>query len=739
MVFKLSGLSSKSKKKASENTTASDNTILDNDFPGQDDSTFPDDISYQDTSVYRVDPVNAGGGNTAKTLKELLQLPVFLFILAILCLAGLIIYQMNYASSASLYASASGEMQMLSQRIAKAAQLAQQGDNSAFVELKESRNRFDLLLTAVTVGGAIDGATVPPSPPDIQAIISEVDRTWSAPNIGTKASLNYKENVNKVLDQQQNLVSLSESVKKINDSNALMLKLTEEISLDKQQAAASSADIVDVENAAMLTQRIAKNANALLIVGAVDPEASIQLHRDAVAFNEKLDRIELMHNSGETIERLRTLKVLSQETFDAIRNIQNNMHALVQAKESATTLFNASSKLLNQTRDLSSAYSAEFSSFNWRTVSAAIVSLIAAALLFWMVKINNNDITRRGAESDRQRREAENERNLSQQAILRLMNELGDLADGDLTIRTTVTEDITGAIADSVNYTIEELSVLVRRINDAASRVTSATESAQQTSKELLEATERQSREIEEVGVTVQRMAHNMTESSKRALESAQVARRSLDSAEKGASAVANTIKGMNEIREQIQETSKRIKRLGESSQEIGEIVELISDITEQTNVLALNAAIQAASAGDAGRGFTVVAEEVQRLAERSAEATKQIAAIVKTIQTDTKDAVGAMEAATRDVVDGTQLSDAAGQALAEIGEVSTEAARLIEQISSDTQNQAAAAIRVAETMKGILAVTEQTTRGTQQTAVSVGELADLAVELKGSVSGFKV
>jgi len=319
------------------------------------------------------------------------------------------------------------------------------------------------------------------------------------------------------------------------------------------------------------------------------------------------------------------------------------------------------------------------------------------------------------------------------------MNEMGDLADGDLTVRATVTEDITGAIADSVNYTIEELSVLVRRINDAATRVTSATESARRTSTELLAATDRQSQEIEEAGANAERMAQSMTDSSARALQSAQVARRSLESARKGADAVQNSIRGMNDIRSQIQETAKRIKRLGESSQEIGEIVELISDITEQTNVLALNAAIQAATAGEAGRGFTVVAEEVQRLAERSAEATKQIAAIVKTIQTDTQDAVGAMENATRDVVEGTQLSDAAGQALAEIGLVSTETASLIERISADVQEQAATAGRVAAAMKDILAVTEQTSLGTRQTAVSIDQLAELAVELKGSVSGFKV
>jgi twitching motility protein PilJ len=375
------------------------------------------------------------------------------------------------------------------------------------------------------------------------------------------------------------------------------------------------------------------------------------------------------------------------------------------------------------------------------TLLRLIAGCAAAALIVLVIvtKVYQNETNARQASIDRQRRLSEDERNHTQAAILRLMNEMGDLADGDLTIRTTVSEDITGAIADSVNYTIEELAALVSRINDAAGRVTTATQTAQHTSAELLGETERQSYQIEDAGTTVQNMAQQMITASERALHTAQVARRSLESARKGADAVENTIHGMNAIRDKIQETSKRIKRLGESSQEIGEIVELISDITEQTNVLALNAAIQAASAGDAGRGFTVVAEEVQRLAERSAEATKQIAAIVKTIQTDTQDAVGAMENATRDVVEGARLSDAAGQALAEMGQVSMDAAQLIEQISTDTQEQAAEATRVAESMKGILAITEQTTRGTKQTAESVGQLADLAIELKGSVSGFKV
>ena len=253
------------------------------------------------------------------------------------------------------------------------------------------------------------------------------------------------------------------------------------------------------------------------------------------------------------------------------------------------------------------------------------------------------------------------------------MNELQTVAEGDLTQQATVTEDITGAIADSVNYTVEELRTLVRQVQSTVGRVTDTTQQVEQTSTELLAASTEQLREIRDTGESVLQMAGRINEVSAQAQETAQVARQSLQAAETGLTAVQNTIGGMNSIRDQIQETSKRIKRLGESSQEIGEITELISDITEQTNVLALNAAIQAASAGEAGRGFSVVAEEVQRLAERSGDATRQIAALVRTIQTDTQDAVAAMERSTQGVVEGAKLSDAAGTALGDIDRVTRE------------------------------------------------------------------
>ncbi|MFP5405613.1 MAG: methyl-accepting chemotaxis protein, partial [Gammaproteobacteria bacterium] len=378
--------------------------------------------------------------------------------------------------------------------------------------------------------------------------------------------------------------------------------------------------------------------------------------------------------------------------------------------------------------------------------SAALAGLVGLLALCALFRAFLSDSERRARDAESQRANAErleaeaqraNDRN--QAAIRRLMSELQRVADGDLTVQASVTEDVTGAIARSVNYSVEELRGLVAQINGTARMVNEASSRAQMTAAGLLAASEQQSREIRETGEAVLRMARQINEVSARASESAHVARQSLAASQEGSQAVNNAISGMDGIRGQIQETARRIKRLGESSQEIGEIVELISDITEQTNVLALNAAIQAASAGEAGRGFTVVAEEVQRLAERSAKATRQIAGLIRAIQADTRDAVVAMENSTQGVVSGTRLSDEAGRALGEIGRVSNRLAELIEDFSSTTSRQAASAGTVAQSIQRILLVTEQTSEGTLQTAGSIRQLSGLAQQLKRSVSRFKV
>ena len=342
------------------------------------------------------------------------------------------------------------------------------------------------------------------------------------------------------------------------------------------------------------------------------------------------------------------------------------------------------------------------------------------------------------AESERARQiQEENERN--QIAILRLLDELGDLADGDLTVNATVSEDFTGAIADSVNFAIDQLRQLVLVINSTADRVSQSSEQTQMNAVELAEASENQAQEIAGVSAAINEMTVSIDQVSNNAAESATVAQRSVAISYNGAEVVQRSIEGMNVIRDQIQETSKRIKRLGESSQEIGDIVGLINDIADQTNVLALNAAIQASMAGEAGRGFAVVADEVQRLAERSAAATKQIEALVKTIQNDTNEAVISMEHTTAEVVRGARLAQDAGVALEEIETVSKNLADLIQNISNAARQQASSAGHISNTMNVIQEITSQTSAGTTATAKSIGNLAEMATKLRESVAGFKL
>ena len=327
----------------------------------------------------------------------------------------------------------------------------------------------------------------------------------------------------------------------------------------------------------------------------------------------------------------------------------------------------------------------------------------------------------------------------TQKAILRLLNEIEKPASGDLTARMSVTEDITGTIADSINLTIEELQALVKKVNQASSQVISASLQAEQVSSDLLIAAHNQTHKIEDTTVAVLGVAESLEEVFSSVEECAGVAKQSLHAAESGATAVQDAMAGMNEIRIYIQETSKRIKRLGESSQEIGEIVTLISDITEQTNILALNAAIQAASAGEAGKGFSVIAQEIQRLAEHSTEATKQISTLIRNIRGDTQDTIIAMERSTAGVVEGARRANATGDALEEIEEVSKRLEQLVSKISEVTRTQTRVTNKVAKNMEVILSITRQTTQGTSQNAGSVKQIAGYATELKASVSNFKV
>lgn len=366
-----------------------------------------------------------------------------------------------------------------------------------------------------------------------------------------------------------------------------------------------------------------------------------------------------------------------------------------------------------------------------------LIAIAVAFVLSFIIAIRLSYAPPKKLKSAMDNMELQNRHN--QDAILRLLDEMGDLADGDLTVSATVTEDITGAIADSVNYTIDALRSLVEQINSTTLQVASAAQETQATALHLTDASEHQAQQITEVSSAITQMAGSIEQVSDNASQSSEVAKQSVSLAVQGNSAVKKAINGMDTIREQIQETSKRIKRLGESSQQIGDIVELINDIAEQTNILSLNAAIQAAMAGEAGRGFAVVADEVQRLAERSSNATRQIDALVKTIQSDTSEAITSMEQSTTEVVAGAKLSQDAGASLEQIEAVSHQLAELINNITSNAKQQATAAVTTSENMNVIQEITMQTSTGTNESAAAIGRLLELTNELRKSVSGFKL
>jgi len=495
----------------------------------------------------------------------------------------------------------------------------------------------------------------------------------------------------------------------------------------------------------MLAERIDKNVDRVLEGGQMTAAAIDQFSRDSDRFGRVLKGMQ--KGSGplgiekitdpEMITKLREVGVIFSSLNDHAEEIIETVPAVLPALEAATQVTLVSDKVNSQALKLVDAYEQNPGLENFTGVKAgpgvaAGVGVIALVLLlslgYYLVVIAK----RREEQSNEL-----NERN--QQAILRLLDEMGDLADGDLTVSATVTEDVTGAIADSINYAIEALRSLVTTINEISEQVSTSAQESRATAMHLAEASEHQAEQISTASDTIGQMATTISNVSDDATASAEVAGHSVELAGKGAETVHRTINGMDTIREQIQETSKRIKRLGESSQEIGDIVELIDDIADQTNILALNAAMQAAMAGEAGRGFAVVADEVQRLAERSSNATKQIEALVKTIQADTNEAVSSMEATTTEVVAGAQLAEDAGQALQEIETVSNTIAKQIREVADSAQEQSQQAVRVNDTMSVIQEITAQTSDGTNQTAAAVGTLADMADDLQHSVAGFRL
>ncbi len=650
-------------------------------------------------------------------------LGAFFAIGAALSLAGALVTFVLLTAQASLskdQVTAASEMRVLSQEIAKTALEAAAGNVEAFRLLSKARNDFAETWDTVKDADTAD-----------EQLRRQLDATW----------LGVQRNVNTILNGEDTVLDLHE----VADTLALTIpSLQEEYEgvVDVMVAENASADQVALaQRQSLLAERVLRSIGQVLEGGKGSVVAANSFGRDAAEFARILNgMLEGDENLG--IERVRnedTIYFLSEiaDLFDefvsqSVDEILETAPELFEVRMAADEIFTQTQKLLEETTQLSE----QFEQTTQTTYPSTAVGLALAflGLLFMALMVV---LRVRADAAQRRMLEAENQRN--QAAILRLLDELGDLADGDLTVQATVTEDFTGAIADSINFSIDQLRSLVQTINESAVQVASAAQETRSTAMHLAEASEHQAQEIAGASAAVNEMAVSIDQVSANAAESSAVAERSVAIANKGAEVVQATINGMDTIREQIQETSKRIKRLGESSQEIGDIVSLINDIADQTNILALNAAIQASMAGEAGRGFAVVADEVQRLAERSANATKQIETLVKTIQADTNEAVISMEHTTTEVVKGARLAQDAGVALEEIESVSKNLAELIQSISNAARQQAASAGHISNTMNVIQEITSQTSAGTTATARSIGNLASMAQDMRDSVAGFRL
>jgi twitching motility protein PilJ len=537
-------------------------------------------------------------------------------------------------------------------------------------------------------------------------------------------------NVDTILGFRDSLSNTRDQVKLVNELAPLLLARSDEV-VDAVIVESGDASVVnEAARQRGLSQRIVKDVN-IYAKGEVDAAAAAgQIGRDLAEFQTAISQL---RRTGGAITQARLED--ADKTFNtmlaSISSVFKDAAGFFEAQNAALAVQESTDELLPAVQDLvrgiTNAKPPGITAYLPWLIGAVIV-----VLLFLLGRALINDARIRAELSAKQNRD-------TQDAILKLLDEMGSLADGDLTIEAEVTDQITGAIADSVNFAVKEMRSLVTRINDASRQVARESQATSATAQALLIASAKQASQITKTAETVESMSTSMEEMSTGALRSAEVAKNSVEVAKRGARAVRETIRGMDGMRDQIQETSKRIKRLGESSQQISDIVGLIDDIAEQTNILSLNAAIQAAMAGEAGKGFAVVADEVQRLAERSAEATKQINSLVRNIQSDTNEAVISMEHATQGVVDGTRVANGAGQALNEIENVSKHMSGLIGSMAQTAHAQSESATDVSDQMKFIRDVTRNTAQNAKHTAESIGKLTRLARDLEQSVAGFRI
>lgn len=618
------------------------------------------------------------------------------------------------------YIRIAGELRILSQTISQHATSAIDGIPDAFSLLKKSRDNFAVGLNVLKYGDVKLG--LPASDNQIQSNeLLNVEEMWRF----------VKDKTDLILSQNTLLMSLNDIEE---TSSKIAPQIQVKLSNIMEVAGKGDKAILQVILAAkqsVLIERIVKNITKVMQGKENSAQAAKMLQADMNVFAMQLENmyrganVDIKNNLSQISELYTTLTANAKRVLDA-----SVAFDLIQ--RASYDIYRNSQNLLDKTTILSNAYILDSERRFIGEPTGYMLGATGLLLLIWLGYRIVSDTKEALALTAAQHK-------VNRAAVLLLLDELENLANGDLRAHTTIGAEITGAIAESVNSAIDALRRLVFTINDTAVQVSNSAQKVQSTTKYLEQASENQAGEIVGASMAVNAMATSAQQVAEHAIESSQVAQASVLTAQSGVSMVHNTILGMERIRGQIQETAKKIKKLGESTQEIGEIVSLINDITDQTNILALNASIQAATAGEAGKGFAVVAQEVQRLAERSSKATRQIEMIVNAIQSDTNDTIVSMGQTSQEVVGGTTLAKDAGIALEKIETVSLNLRELIQKISIAAKEQVTTASKISQTMDVIQEITTQTTLGTHETAGSIGALAELAIELRDSVTGFKL
>ncbi len=621
------------------------------------------------------------------------------------------------------------DVQVTSQQLAKSAGEAATGNLDAFLELATSRTAI-----AAAMGNLRNGSVTnrpPPTPKTVSVPMNRLNQSWG--RMSTNAL--------SMLERKKLILELATAQKIVQDNIPGIQKNTDTSISSLTRSGAPTNQLVFASRQLVLADRILRRVSEVLRGGSDAVKAAESLAREQRQFEQVLTSL-LRGNSELGVTRVRNagalqslgkVKTLFENIKPQIDNILKSSSDLFEVRGAADEIFLSSREVFDNAASLKNAIAELPKARLWPSLTTAAIGLAIMVSMVWILVYSFLSAERRQAKI------VAKSNNKNQAAILKLLDEMSSLADGDLTVQASVTEDITGAIADSVNFAIEQLRELVKGIKFTAQEVAGSAMTTRSSTSELAKASAAQAEQVGAATKTVQEMAESFDTMAKRSSESSELARESVEIAHTGGKKVRETIDGMDTIREQIQGTSKRIKRLGESTQEIGDIVELINGFAEQTNVLALNAAIQAASAGGAGKGFAVVADEVQQLAESATNSTRRIESLVQTIQTDTFEAVVSMESTISEVVGGAQLAEDAGTALEHIERVSNDLSKLIASISDEAHQQSANATDISELMKSVQKLSIQASKGSALAAQSVEELAELVMQLSDSVTDFKL